>query len=468
MEALFEITKGEVHGLVTDDFLKSIENNRLHLDCSSIVLTQDASHESPVVYNGPGTIYQEDENRFIVKVFCQGKTDIRTALGSINRLVPGRLVDDNEYYSLRATDIKGGTWTAASIMPKIHASFHGEGFLVMGDFSVLQFREEDSLQRVGTSIRLFYKGKHDVPCNTPSVSKRFIGDEERGSSSALNVAQFAIGDIQFEILSEDDWLIVYFYSKHEDMNKITAQRVHEALQFVLAKTVPWSILDISKENAHETTVRAVGYTGQKSKAQPPFHFSTVDTEGNVWKLFERFFTYCSDYKEPDWHPLFDYVHQVVEAGKASMEAYALTLTVSVEGLLKLAFRDVALPGEEFLHKLEDAQGEIDNSKISEDVKRRIRGALEPMKNPRAIDRLKYLVDEGVVDQRLVRSWKRVRNSSAHSDPIDLSRFQELIDDCYAVYVLFNQLIFHVIEYDGQYTDYSVHGFPTGKYELKRP
>ena len=105
--------------MVTDDFLKSIENNRFHLDCSSIVLTQDAGHESPVVYNGPGTIYQEDDNRFIVKVFCQGKTDIRTALGNINRLVPGKLVDDKEYYSLRATDIKGGTWRGVYSVPFI-------------------------------------------------------------------------------------------------------------------------------------------------------------------------------------------------------------------------------------------------------------------------------------------------------------------------------------------------------------
>ena len=384
--------------------------------------------------------------------------------GKINRLTPGKLIDRTNYYSLKSFDFAGNTWTANSIMPDINGGIDYDSFLVTGNFTRLYCHREESHEYKGTTLKLFYKGKYKIPCNTITKSKHIIGSEDRGTSSSYNVAQFNIDNIEFEILSEDDRLIVYIFSQREELTKITAQRIHEALQFVLVNISPWDIFLIQKSNVQETVFRTVPKPLQKSRVQPPLHFDAVDRDGNVWKLFELYLRYSFSHQNEDWHPLFVLIHKVIESGKASIEAYALTLAVSIEGLLKLFFHEIALPKDEFMKKIKEANDDIKQSGIDENLKSRLQGMLGAMKMPRAKDRLYYLRQSGIVEERLVKSWDNMRNSSAHSDSIDLSEIQNYLNDCSAMCVLFYQLIFYTIGYVGEYTDYSVYGYPKKKYE----
>ncbi|MCK4830467.1 hypothetical protein KA005_82885 [bacterium] len=446
------------------DYLDALANLKFEIDCSLIVLTQKGDVENPIIYKGPGTIFQKDDNAFSVKFFCEGKLDIKEVFGKINRLTPGKLIDRTNYYSLKSFDYAGNTWTANSIMPDINGGIDYDSFLVTGNFTRLYCHREESHEYKGTTLKLFYKGKYKIPCNTFTQSKHVIGSEDRGSSTSYNVAQFNIDNIEFEILSEDDRLIVYIFSQSEELTKITAQRIHEALQFVLVNISPWDILLIQKSNVQETIFRTVPKPLQKSRVQPPLHFDTVDRDGSVWKLFELYLRYSFSYQNEDWHPLFVLIHKVIESGKASIEAYALTLAVSIEGLLKLCFHEIGLPNDEFMKKIKEANDDIKQSGIDENLKSRLQGALGAMKMPRAKDRLYYLRQSGIVEERLVKSWDNMRDSSAHSDSIDLSEIQNYLNDCSAMCVLFYQLIFYTIGYLGEYTDYSVYGYPKKKYE----
>lgn len=302
--------------------------------------------------------------------------------GKINRLTPGKLIDRTNYYSLKSFDFAGNTWTANSIMPDINGGIDYDSFLVTGNFTRLYCHREESHEYKGTTLKLFYKGKYKIPCNTITKSKHIIGSEDRGTSSSYNVAQFNIDNIEFEILSEDDRLIVYIFSQREELTKITAQRIHEALQFVLVNISPWDIFLIQKSNVQETVFRTVPKPLQKSRVQPPLHFDAVDRDGNVWKLFELYLRYSFSHQNEDWHPLFVLIHKVIESGKASIEAYALTLAVSIEGLLKLFFHEIALPKDEFMKKIKEANDDIKQSGIDENLKSRLQGMLGAMKMPR--------------------------------------------------------------------------------------
>ncbi len=140
------------------------------------------------------------------------------------------------------------------------------------------------------------------------------------------------------------------------------------------------------------------------------------------------------------------------------------MAVSIEGLLKLCFHEIGLPNDEFMKRIKKANDEINKGGIDENLKSRLQGVLGSMKMPRAKDRLYCLRQSGIVEERLVKSWDNMRNSSAHSDSIDLSEIQNYLNDCSAMCVLFYQLIFYTIGYVGEYTDCSIYGFPNKKYE----
>lgn len=446
------------------DYLDALANIKFEIDCCLIVLTQEGEIENPRVYKGPGTIIQNSENSFSVKIFCEGKLDIREVFGKINSLTPGKLIERTNYYSLVASDYAGNTWTANSIMPDTNGGMECDGFLVSGNFTRLFCHRKEQHEYKGTTLKLFYKGKYKIPCNKITKTRHIIGNEDRGTSSKFNIAQFDIDNIEFEILSDDDRLIVYLYSQTKNLTEVTAQRIHEALQFILVNIDPWDILLIQQNNIQETIFRTVPQSSKKSRVQPPLHFDSVDREGYVWKIFELFLMYSLSYQEADWHPLYELVHKIIESGKASVEAHSLTLAVSIEGLLKLCFNEVGLPDNEFKNKVKKATDEINNSGIDSNLKSRLHGALGAMKIPRAKDRLYCLQQSGIVEERLVTSWSNMRNSSAHSDSINLSEIQNFLNDCSAMCVLFNQLIFYTIGYKGEYTDYSLYGYPKKKYE----
>jgi hypothetical protein len=242
------------------DYLDALANLKFEIDCSLIVLTQEGDNDNPIIYKGPGTIFQTDEKSFSVKIFCEGKLDIKEVFEKNNRLTPGKLIEKTNYYSLKATDYAGKTWTANSIMPNVNGSIEYDSFLATGNFTRLFCHREERHEYKGTTLKILYKGKHKIPCNTFTKSKHFIGPEDRGTSSSYNVAQFNIDNIEFEILSEDDRLIVYLFSQSEELTKVTAQRIHEALQFVLVNINPWDIMLIQKSNVQETIFRTVPQT----------------------------------------------------------------------------------------------------------------------------------------------------------------------------------------------------------------
>ena len=85
-----------------------------------------------------------------------------------------------------------------------------------------------------------------------------------------------------------------------------------------------------------------------------------------------------------------------------------------------------------------------------------------MLNPRAKDQLQELYKKGLIEKKLSKAWENLRHPSVHAENIKLEnnqQIQEIINQCAAVKVLFNQLVFLAIGYTGRYTDYSEYNFP---------
>ncbi len=449
-----------------DKILESLYDGSFSVECKDIYLYKESDSQNPEMqYRGPGIISQEATGTFSVKIYCSGNISPTVALNGIFGM-SGKIYEQSDYYSLIATSIKDTIWEAKWILPQIETGMRFEGYLVHGSFNEMCYKEKP--RGSGYWAQLFYKGKYEIPCNTVTSVKKAVGGEERESSWDLNIATFEACGFDFEIRSLDEWLIVKLYSKTQEIDETFAQRVNEAVQFLLAKTQAWSVLSNKRNDTEEIRVRSNVIDKRHSMAFPPVEITKTDRSNNAWRLFERYLYYCSSYKEIGWHPMFDLVYRIIEAGKVYLDVYALTLSVAVEGLLKQEFVRVAKLKEEDIVALDAAYLELlKNENIDEEIKKRLRGAIASMKLPRAKDRLIVLQNRELIEKKLVKAWNTLRNSSAHADSLNPMKIQEYLNNCNAVCLLFYHLIFLVVGYEGNYLDYSSYGFPRKKFEAKK-
>jgi hypothetical protein len=102
--------------------------------------------------------------------------------------------------------------------------------------------------------------------------------------------------------------------------------------------------------------------------------------------------------------------------------------------------------------------------------KRLEGLLGLLTLVRAQDRLRWLAEQGRAEPRHVAAWFTLRNRHVHPGEHDLrsierAKFQRLFDLINHVTVLMYHAVFHLISYEGKYTDYASHNYPTKDYPL---
>ncbi|MEM9922404.1 MAG: hypothetical protein AAF915_01385 [Cyanobacteria bacterium P01_D01_bin.50] len=115
--------------------------------------------------------------------------------------------------------------------------------------------------------------------------------------------------------------------------------------------------------------------------------------------------------------------RIIEARAESLESELFTLSVAVESLLTMDNLQ-----EYFLSKnpnniesqislLKDCMKELE---LEDSFIKKLEGCMNSMKKLSATDKLKKLVDKGLVDKSLTKSWKKIRNKAAHGCILETS------------------------------------------------
>jgi hypothetical protein len=87
-----------------------------------------------------------------------------------------------------------------------------------------------------------------------------------------------------------------------------------------------------------------------------------------------------------------------------------------------------------------------------------------MLTPRPKDKLMSLVNAGLMRRELMTAWAVVRNSTVHAADFKPTKTAKIFHNYQSALTLLNELIFLIIGYVGQYTDYSVVGWPERNWE----
>lgn len=453
-------------GRFEEEVISSLVFGPKEVDCAEMELT-DGLANKPRTIKGPGFLKRDEDGRISFKIYAVDPSAVRRV--AERPFTAGKIIDRKFYYELKAKDIRGETWSSDHILPTFT---WGRFALVHGFVHELRSEKTSNFPTQGSFVRMQFFANSDFPCNA-STGRRTIRDREEAGAGpmTLDLAKFSSCGFNF-LLHQEPGSIVVEVASDDIMPPHLESRVTEALQFVLAQTLHCRI---SERIIGETcSIRVTPEQPKSFRTQvlPPLDFLTEEADAKpnpVWEMFDKYLRFVLPHTGPNWHPCSIHIHKAREASANSVEAWALGLSVSVEGLVKILRGDIGKPSasfksavshlREYVEKWEGVPGWDGDASL----RGRLPGLINQLTSFRPVDRLHQLAREEAIEERLVDSWKRLRNLSAHAETPDAQDHQNFYDSIMSASVLLNQLVFGAIGYEGDYSDYSKHGFPVRRY-----
>ena len=446
--------------------MKSVEQlfddlceQRFHLDSSRIELQRSRDGNQ---FIGPGYIRQKATRDFEIKIYAKGRVDISKLFKEFQSVKSGVFYEENDHYRLSATDVYGKRWTAEGIVnPGTSGHFSGDGHFVGATCNELALTEESSKQN-SSSLWLRSLAPIRFPYNMHTEETTRIGQQER-RRRCLNVAQFTSNGFDF-LFKDDQGLSVWAVFKGQSLPARATERITEAIAFTLGTLPLWTMRTCSDGGSQVTRFQNHHQPSKKSTPWPPYRVELVDDTSSIWGMFDRYLAYVLRDTENQIHPLSRWVFNIGLARGSSLEGQALTLAVAVESVLDQFYKDIGQPASTYVEAVEDLIEHLEKWDGDDQVISRAKGSISGLKCARADDRLRQLVNDGVVLEEDRKTWNKLRHSAAHGkwDIYDDS-LQKLLDLTGTAYCLFNRLVFCLIGYSGKQTDYGRHGWPTVDY-----
>lgn len=441
--------------------IEAFLDGKLVLDCPKIILTpcSKAPDRKPLV--GAGTIAADEPGKFLLKVFFEESFSLEESFASLKWEV-GKVIDSEHYYDLEARDISGNTWISERLLP--YRSVGPNGSMIKATFRDLEHIDNGHPNIKGSVVDFYFDELIKVPLNIVVREEAKVGSEARSFSSGLKLARFNSKGVKFEIDNSSGRSVLRAFFEKSGVSQVQVNRIFEALCFALAHTKSWSVLVILGATERKTFLHAVEPEPKRTRIGPPLHISHDHTSQSIWKLFDKYFCYVTKDVNSTLHPISLLNRSILESGKASLDVQALTLSVTVESLLMDTMKEFYAVSDELKNDICCA-GKLINEcgSLSPSFRQRILGALGAMKHPRAKDILAELKMKSLIDPALVKTYGKLRNQMAHGAQDPNADIQELFNQTSSVLVLFYQLVFLIVGYQGSFSDYGEYGYPTKEF-----
>jgi hypothetical protein len=455
--------------LDVDETIEAFRAGRFDFNCKRMVLTQ--RRDGGEVYEGPGYLRQNSAGSLVFKIYVTQHNAI--PLGHLNALAgikARELHGDELFYDLEAFGQNGTRWTAARIMPSPHWDLTDSSVIVDGEMqSTIAYLDKHQSRHY---LRLHFFEEYDVPLNGWSDVKehgRSYRVRDRATFDACG-SSFEVrqrpgsGDTTVEATSETPFPVAFNL------------RIQEAVQYITAKTAFWRARLESEGDKLHLELASPSRKSPKTFIHPPIWSRSTDFLLNGWRLFTKYLEYViATTRGTFWNPVAYHLYNARETAGGSLDATAVGLSVAVEALVDLIIVTEDENKTRQLALLQDRMREwIKEQSDLSDVANRATGLINAMGNKRPQDTLYTLADIGGVEKGYIAAWVHLRNKHVHPKLQDLGKsdrsdYQRIIDNIHRVEVLLWQLTFHLIAYDGPFTDYgaeSIHTYLTKQYPLK--
>lgn len=364
----------------------------------------------------------------------------------------GKLIPEESYYSFKGNSANNEEYTCSRVWITDHENHKIYTAEICSELKITNssFSEKTKVAKV----EIPYKIK--IPKNHVIESQKKYSDKWTSRNVSLELFEITFENKTIDILSEEDRTVVLM--QYDDYGKLEEEipLLIDALGFVTATLIDRFVIEYRFEDGKFKTEFHYFHKQRQSilTGQPPLAMSSSIKRENYTSLFSDFFKYlsCNRYEQ-----LIETFNRIISAQNTFITVYALTLTTAIETIITEFY-----PSEPFTipkKEIDSAIEEINGIKILDSLKSRIIGMLGNIAGQiRADDIIRDLVSIGLLSEKLRSNWKTLRNSVNHGKN-PTTDFQELINLCESNLVLYYSLILNLINYKGQFTDYSTYGYP---------
>ena len=458
-------TKGLARNMHSDDSIEAFRKGSLEVDCPTMVLRQ--RKENGEVYQGSGYIKQATDGRLTYKLYVT--SSINSApfrqLEIYSKTRPGKLFEDEDYYDLTATTIDGTAWTATRFFPSFCSDVKANTKLSHGHLETIRAELPNHIRR--NYQRLHFFEELELPLNLMSET-----DRNGSKYYILDRCEFDIGGLKFEVRKrEGSGDTVMEVTCDASLPESFHLRAQEALQYITGKTVTWRARVEVGPNSFVLELKSPFQKAPNASLKPPILHGTTEYREHGWKLFGCFLTYVTAQTDgTHWNPVAYHLHNARESTANSIDAGAIGVSVALEAIASLAPKNHENDQlelqmfQQYLHNHLSTHPEF--SKFTTRLDR----MLVHWSKKRPQDTLHELAKKGLIQKDYIASWTDLRNRHVHPTLADLeppspATYQSVLDSTYRVEVLLYQIIFHLLGYEGPFTDYGAEGFPITNYPL---
>jgi hypothetical protein len=442
--------------VTTVDYKEALYRRELRIDCTNITLTQNTDQD-PLRFIGNGYIHQQPDGTLNLYMYASPNDEVApAALFRISAMA--NFLARDKYFSLCAVAYSGDEWTCDSV--RAECDVYGRELIIRGRLYEIRraesgpegtspfFLEIQIYQELGFQHMSFVKTMHDF---------------ESAYQRRLSTFQTRFGSCEARSL-EDRFF--WHLSSQSPMPDNLHDLAVAALEFLAARTAVPRVVEYHRGADKTLRLLSPRPLSERTRLRRPLSSQHLVDLEMPWRLFNRYLEYLASYSGSGWHPCVLHLHNAIEASANSLDAARLGLCVAVEGLAKLVPILESEEEKKAIKKLSKTMRcVLKRFKLSgTTLGQRAEGLLSTLNIPRLKDRLESLVQAGVIRPTLIKAWDDLRHGAAHAAGFDIDyakpeATQKLLIGIDKVTTLMYEIIFHLIGYEEEYTDYSEPDWP---------
>jgi hypothetical protein len=460
-----------------DDTIEAFRQGTLDFDCTRMVLTQ-RKKKGGERFIGKGYIRQLHDGTLTFKLYVTRHNAKPLAhLEALVRTKAGEVHRDDLYYDLKATAPDGTQWTATRIMPEPSWDFRDgkdTSVIVGGKLNAIAAPLDRDFYKSKSKdyLRLHFFEEYDV-----SVLRMSEVQDTHGTHRVSDHAEFEACGAQFTVRRrKGSGTTSIEVTSGKKFTVGFDLRVQEALQYITAKTAMWRAKVTGARGGLRLELAIPWRKSSRTQFDPPISPVSEDFHRHTWKLFGNYLEYVAKHtKGTHWNPVAYHLYNACEATGNSLDAWAVGVSVAVEAVASLAILRGERKKAAQIARIQTAMRKwLAEQSFPEDHVNRVAGFIIALGDKRPQDTMYELAKTGRVEKSYIKAWQHLRNRHVHPKLKDLKKplpndYQKLIDDIHRTEVLLRQLTFFLIEYEGPFTDYGIHGgqvFPSKQYPLR--
>lgn len=411
--------------MLLDAEWKLIAENELTIHCPRMKVIP-ANPKNEPTYSGSGTIIvrRNEPIHFEMSGTCEYPETMMFPAHP-----PGTLITTDMLYWLDATDLLGREWTGVGVQVERPISNPTAG-------SIEELHSTSTCVESAIALRMFVPKVPTLPISNWHLKS---DDVLLGLNSLPNGVEIAA-------------------TSANDLGADYVRRLEESLWFVtgiVTRAIAYERRDGASVFTTITTPMAVG---QSSRFRAPTRL-LFQQANDIGRMFLMYLKYAQTAPSGMYHQTSADLRLVHSAGTGTIEQAAIAASIALEALIRREFLAYGEARPEQIEEVSLALETLETISVSDEIRRRLRGAIGAITSPSPRSALRALVSAGLLRKRHRVAWESTRHAFVHGSDIKRADWERIMANTQLVHQAFLVLVLHRIGYSGPVNDLTRVGFP---------